>query len=188
MNSVINNMLENKYFIYTIGAIQGIYQDPEKNNVLINWREEIKQWVEKEKLPFVILDPLVMEKLKTGHDAKVMHEKLEGWKRSGHWELYDGCGLKIWYGTPECWGDYTCVVNSDFIIGYGDNDYISPGTHKELGVAEFLRRPVYWVTKDNISDMKDSTLWGVRLSGGKVFPNFNQLKQFLLEKYNLKIK
>jgi len=178
-------IFENKYLVYMIGAMQGVFEDPEGHKTEFEWRKELKSWAEKLNLPIIWLDPIEMEEQKTGDRTQILHEKWVGWKKSGHHDLYVESGSRIWWGTPTCWGDYDCVVHAAFIIGYGSNSYISPGTHKELGVAEYHRVPVLWVSPDNMSDVKDSTHFGAILSGGGLYQNFNQVKREIIKRCQL---
>lgn len=149
------------------------------------WREYIKPKLED--IGVFVFDPVTLEESKTGLDTKEMHEKILGWKRSGHWDKFMDSMNNIWFGKigfddsgnmVHVLGDKDYVELSDFLICHIEEGDKPVGTFYEVAFAMF-EKPIYLVTDINKTDLSSSLIWAILHSGGQVFSTYKSLIEYL---------
>jgi len=143
------------------------------------------------------INPVTLEKLKTGMSIKEATEKISGWIASGQREKLRECGRNVWKGKEGITEegnivhvagdlDYTKMSNwITFILNKGDQPC---GSYMEVGVAIDHDIPVYLITEIPKKDLKQSLILAVEAAYGEFFENPSQYFKFIDEKYHLKRK
>lgn len=167
-----------KYKTYLIGAIQ----DAQDGGV--SWRDKLtKSLVE---MHFEVQDPCKMEcNHSLAPTIEEQKKKLENLKRGGEWEKWDETMEKIQQS------DIVCVNNSKFVIILYDPTKKLGGTIEEIVEAHHKHVPMYTVSYHPVTEFNDWILARLRQNfkaGGKIFPNFKQLTDFLQVEYKDYVK
>ncbi len=195
---------------YLAGAIENVV----KKEDAISWRNKITQALTHPDL--LIYDPIAQEASKVGKPSTEQCNYIAGLKRAGHWQKFYDEMRKIWLGqisqntdlmqlftnlrmrkhidgnTKEeisAWGDFEAVVRSDFIIVYLPISAKTVGTIYEVMTAFLFRIPIYLIVPDGTkTDTNSSLLYGVLMSGGKIFNSVASCIKGIKEDYKLTIK
>ena len=82
--------------------------------------------------------------------------------------------------------DLNAVINkSDYlIVNWNENVLMGGGTHGEVTIAYYFKKPIYIVNSIPINKMS-SWIFGC---ADKIFKDFNDLKKFLVHLNNCKVK
>ena len=157
------------------------------------WRDYIKPKLEARDI--YVFDPSFEEMIKVGMPTKEFHEKLNGLKRSGHWDIYVSEMDKIWKGKSyideekklmHIMGDKDYVMNSTFITARIAPQDKPCGTYGEIYQAWLFNIPVYLIADMPKSDLNGSLIYWVLSSGGEIFPNWSQYLEHIDKVYKLK--
>lgn len=156
---------------YLIGSIQ----DAKDGGV--NWRDKLtKTLVE---MHIEVQDPCKMEcNHSLAPSIEEQKKKLENLKRGGEWERWDETMAKIQQS------DIVCVNNSKFVIILYDPTKKLGGTIEEIVEAHHKHVPMYTVSYHPQMEFNDWILARLRqnfVDGGKMFPNFKQLTDYIAE-------
>ena len=167
-----------KFKTYLIGSIQDAADGG------VSWREKLtKKLVE---LGFDVQDPCKMEcNHSLAPTVEEQKKKLENLKRGGEWEIWDQVMADIRQS------DLVCVNSSKFVIILYDPAKKLGGTIHEVVEAWQKGIPMYIVSYSHYVEFNDWVLALFRdnfKSGGKIFPNFRQLTDFLEAEYQEYIK
>ena len=74
--------------------------------------------------------------------------------------------------------------NVDYLICLWDESvFKGAGTHAEVTLAYDCKKPVYLINKIGVSDLSG---W-IMACSSEIFPDFDQLKSFLLDQYSSKL-
>ena len=180
--------ISNKYKCYLIGAIEKTGDE----GVGKEWRESITPKLTSRDI--FVFDPIKLEGEKMNLSSDEFLKKIDGYKRSGKWELFMEAMNAVWLGVDylnnnklkHLLGDRDYVYHSDFLIGYlAENDELG-GTIYECGMARDAGIPIYLVTRTRKTDINSSLLWLILSSGGDLFRSFSSMLDFLDGKYNLR--
>ena len=163
---------------YLIGSIQDMRDGG------VAWRDKLAK--DLEEMGFDVQDPTKMECNTTlAPSIEEQKKKLENLKRAGEWERWDATMEKIQQT------DIVCVNNSKFVIVLYDPDKKLGGTIEEVVEAHHKGIPIYVVSYAPYIEFNDWILARFRQnfkSGGKIFPNFKQLTDFIEEAHKEYIK
>lgn len=207
MNKNIEEMWDNTKMVdiancllktYLIGSIES----PGKGDDGKGWRQTITPHLNNRGI--FCFDPTKEETKKVGMETYQLQEKLNGWQRSGNWNLFTENMRKIWLGqtvmredpdTGEAQlthllGDIDYVSYSDFLIWTLHEGDKLGGTIAELAIGFYLNKPCYLVTDVPKSQINKSLLYFVLDSGhgrGKIFKNYGELLGFLDGEYKLSV-
>lgn len=167
-----------KHKVYLIGSIQ------DASDGGVNWRDKLtKTLIE---FGFDVLDPCRMEcNHSIAPTIEEQKKKLENLKRSGQWETWD----KVMGDIQQ--SDIVCVNQSKFVIVLYDADKKLGGTIEEIVEAHHKKVPMYVVSYSPFIEFNDWVLARIRQNfkdGGKIFPNFKQLTDFIEKNYKDYIK
>lgn len=167
-----------RYKTYLVGAIQ----DAPDNG--IPWREKIAKSLEE--FGFVVANPCKMEcNHSLATNIEDQKEKLGNLKRGGEWAKWDMVMSDIRRS------DLVCVNDSKFIIFLYDPTRRYGGSIHELVEAWQKGIPVYTVSYHPQLEFNDWVLALLRDNfkhGGKIFPNYKQLMDFLATEYKEHIR
>jgi hypothetical protein len=197
-----------KFTTYLAGAIEHATAKEMKT-----WREEIKDKLPSQDL--LIYDPVAQESYKVGKASKDQVEYIKGLKQGGHWDKFFEEMWKIWFGSisqntdimqlltnlrmrkhidgnkPEdlqYWGDAEAVVRSDFIVVYLPKATKTIGTIYEVMLAFLFRIPIYLIVPDaSKTETNSSLLFGIQISGGKVFYSVGECVKYIKEEHKIDI-
>lgn len=154
---------------YLVGSIQ------DARDGGVNWRDKVTKSLFD--LGFEVQDPT---KFECNHSlAPTIDEqkkKLENLKRSGSWEIWD----KVMSEIRQA--DLVCVNNSKFLVVLYDPNKKLGGTIHEVVEAWQKGVPMYVVSYSPFIEFNDWILALFRDNvkrGGKLFPNFKQLVEFI---------
>ena len=194
-NRIIDPLLEFSdqydHVTYLVGAMQFT---AEKDGGQAKREDFINELLMRNVFP---INPVTLEKLKTGMTVQEATEKIQGWIASGHRELIRECGRNVWKGRrgitedgniAHIAGDLDYTKMSDwitFILNKGDNPC---GSYMEVGVAVDHNIPIYLITEIPKKDLKQSLILGIEAVNGEFFENPSQYYKFIDEKYKLKRK
>ncbi len=146
------------------------------------------------------INPVTLEKAKTGMATSDLKEKMIGWIAGGCWELFKEKAKEIWLGyigysekegIVKVLGDVGYVKVSTFLtfmIKKGDDPC---GSYAECGIALAMDPsiPIYLITTNLAKkELKKSLLQIVLASDGEVFESLPEYLRFIDEKYDLKRK
>jgi hypothetical protein len=143
------------------------------------------------------INPVALEKSKTGMKTDEIKEKMIGWVASGNWDLFKEKSKGIWKGQRyidgkdeivHVPGDIDYVLMSDwitFVYNKGDRPC---GSFFECGIALEHSIPIYLITDMPKKELPKSLLQGILVSEGEVFNTLNDYLIFVDEKYKLKRK
>ena len=157
------------------------------------WREYVQPKLEARDI--YVFNPSFEEQIKVGMPTKEFHEKLNGLKLSGHWDMFVQEMDKIWKGVTyisekgnlmHIMGDKDYVMASDYItvhITKGDKPF---GTAGEMYQAWLFNIPIYLITDLPKTELNGSCMYFVLSSGGEVFRHWSQFLEHLDKKYKLK--
>lgn len=163
----------NKLKCYLVGSIQAAKDSG------VKWREDLTSKLEE--LQFVVQDPTTAEcNNSLADNIEDQKTKLYNLKRGGAWELWD----QVMGDIQQA--DITCVNNSKFIIVSYDPKIPIGGTIEEIVEAHHKNIPIYTVSYAPIVEFNDWVLARLRQNfncGGKIFPNYKQLMDFIGEEY-----
>lgn len=191
-DKIIDNLLK----VYAVGAME----DPADKDGGVGWRRKLIP--ELKARGIYTFDPTREEIDKVGMPTEELMNKLTGWQLSGNWELFVKYMRMVWRGTTKIkynedlnerqmyhiLGDVGYVENSDFLVWHHKEGDKPGGTIAELVIAWYRGIPVYLVTDMPKSRFNKSLLYFILDSGhgqGRIFSNFNQLLEFIDDKYNL---
>jgi len=162
-----------KFKTYLIGSIQ------DSADGGVSWRDKLAKKLAD--LGFEVLDPC---KLECNHSlaptVEEQKKKLENLKRGGEWEIWDRVMADIRQS------DLVCVNSSKFVIILYDPTKKLGGTIHEAVEAWQKNIPMYIVSYHHYVEFNDWVLALFRDNmkrGGKIFPNFRQLTDFLETEY-----
>lgn len=176
------NIVPEKKFEKLKCYLAGSIQDSKDGGV--GWREKLtKSLLE---LGFDVLDPTTLECNHTlAMTIEEQKKKLENLKRGGEWNKYKEVISEIRRS------DLVCVNSSKFLIVLYDTTRRYGGTIHEIVEAWQKNIPMYVVSYDPKTDFND-WVFGLFLdnekNGGKIYPNFKQLTDFLEVEYKDYIK
>ena len=136
------------YTCYLIGPIQDVVK-PGMDHDENSWRKIFSRKAKSRGLPIKFIEPVVMEKTKTGLDVYKTHQLVNEAILAADEEALHSYGSHIFSSNPS--GDFWAVRQSDFIVGLGRNAKISVGTSGELALAADLQIPVIWVSPGGLS-------------------------------------
>lgn len=140
-----------------------------------NWRSELGDWIDSN-LGHAILDPVVES------NRIVQSEKAEEYRS---WKLDRPDDFKSIIRKLIANDIRMVVEEADYIIClWNESVFKGGGTHGEVTLAYHYHKPVYLVNKIPIEDMSG---WIFSCST-ELFPGFDELKEFLLKKYNSESK
>jgi len=196
-----------KYTTYLAGAIENV----KKKEEAVAWRVKVTEELTHPNL--LIYDPIAQEASKVGKPSVEQCNYIAGLKRAGHWDKFYDEMRKIWLGQISqntdlmqlfinlrmrkhidgnrreeisAWGDFEAVVRSDFIVVYLPMKTKTVGTIYEVMTAFLFRLPIYLIVPDGTkTDTNSSLLYGVLMSGGKIFNNVSTCIKIIKEDYNL---
>jgi hypothetical protein len=143
------------------------------------------------------INPVTLEKSKTGMRTEEIKQKMIGWVASGNWELFKEKARGIWKGQRyidgkseivHVPGDVDYVLMSDWItftLNKGDKPC---GSYFECGIALEHNIPIYLITEMPKKELPKSLLQGILVSEGEVFNSLADYLKFIDEKYKLKRK
>jgi len=189
----------NLYKGYEVGSMEA----PAKLDGGTGWRQKLTP--ELNDRGIYCFDPTREEIAKVGMPTEEFMEKLSGWQKGGHWNLFVEAMRKIWRGVSytevdektgalqavHILGDVSYVENSDFLIWNLDEGDKPGGTLIELAIAWYRGIPVYLITQMPKIKINKSILYFVLDSGneqGEIFKTQNELLEFMDKRYNLKKK
>lgn len=169
----------NKIHCYLAGSIQAVTDGG------VGWRDKITK--DLNEFGFEVLDPCKSEVNSTlAPTIGEQKQKLENLKRGGEWDTWKAMMREIRQQ------DLICVLQSDFIILSYNPSIIIGGTLNEVVIALQNHIPIYTVCYEPLTKANDWTLSllmdSVDYNGGKIFPNYKQLTEFLDEKYKTYIE
>lgn len=178
------------YITYLVGAMQ---ITAEKDD-----GQTKREYIEQELLLRNIypINPVKMEKSKTGEETSDLKEKMKGWIASGNWEKFTKKSKEIWEGyyalledgrLVKVLGDIDYVNMSDwitFILNEGDKPCGAFG--ESYGAVEH-KIPLYLITKMAKKDLPQSLLQWICING-EIFESYNQYLEFIDKEYKLKRK
>lgn len=198
MDKIINSFTK----CYLIGPMEKTKAKDSGRGWRDSLRPELEKLVNLDKNPVYVFDPTLEEQNKVGMETEVFHKKLMGWIKAGNNNLIaDGTDL-IWHGKTylkptgehgkgelvHIMGDIDYVRSSDFLIARMEKGDSPCGTFMEVGITYEHRIPIYVIQTMNREDYPVSFVGAVFGSGGDFFPTQNKLIEFLISKYQLKIK
>lgn len=180
-----------KFITYLIGSMEVCAEKDDGT--------EKREGVEKELLLRNVypINPVKLEKSKTGLRTEEIKEKMAGWVASGNWGLFTERAKEIWKGKQYIDGknelvhipgdiDYVLMSNwITFTLQKGDKPC---GSYFEAGIALEHDIPIYLITDMPKKELPKSLLQGILVSGGEVFNTLNEYLKFIDEKYKLKKK
>jgi len=163
----------NKKKTYLAGSIQAA------DDGGVGWRDKVSK--DLSALGFECQDPTKAECNHSLAETIVdQKKKLENLKRGGSWERYTSTMREIRKA------DLVCVNNSEFMILYWNPEYKHGGTIHEIVEAWQKHVPIYTVSyapRMEFNDWVLGLLLENEIDGGKIFPNFKQLIEFLEVEY-----
>lgn len=187
----------NKFKAYAIGSMEA----PAKNDGGVGWRQKLTP--ELNDRGIYCFDPTREEIKKVGMPTEEFMEKLSGWQKGGHWNLFVEHMRKIWRGVSytqedeetgalqavHIFGDVSYVENSDFLIWNLDEGDKPGGSLIELAIAWYRGIPVYLITQMPKIKINKSVLYFILDSGneqGEIFKTQTELLEFIDKKHKLK--
>ncbi len=136
-----------------------------------DWRYEMEDWIRKN-LKHSIFNPnresekFLLKKFPSGNFRKLKYENVKRYTEVVR-DLIDLDSREI-------------AHRSDYIVCYWDESaQKGAGTKGEITIARFLEKPVYLVTQMKPEDIPGWVLGCTT----RIFGSFDELKEFLLEKY-----
>lgn len=180
-----------KFITYLIGSMEICAEKDDGT--------EKREGVEKELLLRNVypINPVTLEKSKTGLRTEEVKKKMSGWISSGNWELFKAQAKPIWKGKQyidgkgelvHIPGDIDYVTMSDWItFTYSKGDKPC-GSFFECGIALEHDIPIYLITDLPKKELPKSLLQGILVSEGEVFNTLPEYLRFIDEKYHLKRK
>jgi len=140
------------------------------------------------------INPVSLEKSKTGMTVEKAKEKMDIWLKENQIPLFKDNSVKIWKGTNvldktgnlyHIPGDIDYVKMSNFLTCmYNEGDHPC-GTYGETFIAFEHDIPVYLITSVDILSLPKSFLQAIYGGGGEVFTDIGHYLNFLENKYNL---
>ena len=136
-----------------------------------DWRKEITQWLN-ESLEHNVIDPVIeSKKLITDHNAK----DFRNWKESDPDRFIEFIRLAIKKDLDGV------LKKADYIICLCDKSIlIGGGTHGEVTLAYYKRKPIYLVNHLPITDLSS---W-IMSCATDIINDFESLKKLLYHKYH----
>lgn len=161
------------YTTYLVGAMQHTVEKDDGGEKRANLDAELTG------RNILAINPVKLEKSKTGIDVTTQVNKAQGWIMSGNWEKFREHAIAIWKGQTivdqdSCEirhipGDIEYVLMSDwitFIYHKGDQPC---GSFMECGVALEHNIPIYLITDIPKRELKQSLLQAIVCTKGEVF-------------------
>jgi len=163
---------------YLVGSIQDAADGG------VDWREVVG--IPLTNLGFEVQDPTKAEcNQSLADNIEDQKKKLENLKRGGAWEKYDEVMGSIRQS------DLVCVNNSRFLVVSYDPKKRIGGTVHEIVEAWGKGISIYTVSYSPVMEFNDWILSLLRDNfkvGGKIFPNFKQLIEYVEKEYKDYIK
>jgi hypothetical protein len=140
------------------------------------------------------INPVKLEKIKTGRPTEEMKEKMRGWIMSGNWALFKEASQEIWKGRDIITEDgnlYHVPGDIDYVAM---SDFVTFNYHKgdkpcgSLGEAYDAMRqgiPIYLITDILKTELPMSLLQWITISEGEVFNSLFKYLEFIDKKYKL---
>lgn len=179
---------EYPFTTYLVGAMQ--------NTVEKDDGSAKREYIEQELLLRDVypINPVKLEKAKTGMDTESVKNKMEGWLVAGKRDKFKEVSKHIWLGEDiieenqllHKMGDVDYVLASDWITFIFDKGDKPCGSYMECGIALEHKIPIYIISDINKTDLPRSLLQAMEATDGEVFPNFSQYLDYLDQKYKIK--
>ena len=140
------------------------------NNDGADWRKDITQWLD-ESLEHSVIDPVIeSKKLIADNNAK----DFRNWKKTDPDKFIEFIRLAIKKDLDGV------VDKSDYIICLWDKSvFKGGGTHGEVTLAHYSRKPIYLVNQLPITDLNG---W-IMSCATEIVNDFESLKKILYNKY-----
>ena len=139
-----------------------------------NWMEKMTFWLDR-KLAHSVYNPVVeSQSIMKEYNAEDYRE----WKNSDSKKYANF--IRVCVDR-----DIKAVRNSvDYLICLWDESvFKGAGTHAEVTLAYDCKKPVYLINKIGVSDLSG---W-IMACSSEIFPEFDELKSFLLDQYSSKL-
>jgi hypothetical protein len=195
------NNINNWIKCYLIGPMEAVAKKDGGRGWRTNLSINLKNLVDENSNSIYVFDPTLEESNKTGMESETLHAKIRGWLASGNNDLVKEYATLIWKGKTylekteegqarliKIMGDVDYVVNSKFLIARMEKGDSPCGTFFETGIALEHNIPIYVLQTMPRTDYPGSFCHAVFTTNGGFFNSEAELIDFLIKKYNLKVR